>query len=194
MRILAVIGALAIIGVVAAGVFFLGGFYNVAGSVEDPGIVHWVLVRVRTASIVRHAHDTQPANFDDPANVQAGAHEFAEHGCANCHGAPGVNWQKFSEGMHPDPPNLKDVVNDLTPSQLFWIIKNGINMTGMPSFAAAGAKDDDIWKIAAYLKKLPNIREADYKAWTAPPPAPAAPPAVAPPSANTPATPPAQNQ
>ncbi len=195
MRILAAIGALAIIGVVAAGVFFLGGFYSVAGTAEDPGIVHWVLVRVRTASIVRHAHDAQPANFDDPANVQAGAREFAEHGCANCHGAPGVNWQKFSEGMHPDPPDLKDVVNELTPSQLFWIIKNGINMTGMPSFAAAGAKDDEIWKIVAYLKKLPYISEADYKAWTAPPPAPATPPPpAAPPPANTPATPPAQNQ
>ena len=29
------------------------------------------------------------------------------------------------------------------------IIKNGINMTGMPSFELAGAKDDEIWSIAA---------------------------------------------
>ena len=51
------------------------------------------------------------------------------------------------------------------------MIKNGINMTGMPSFALAGAKDDDIWSIVAFLKKLPSVSEADYKAWTAPPPA-----------------------
>ena len=98
-----------------------------------------------------------------------GAKEFAEHGCANCHGAPGVNWAKYSEGLHPDPPDLKDVVGELSPAQLFWVIKNGINMTGMPSFAQAGAKDDDIWLIVAYLKKLPNVSEADYKAWTAQP-------------------------
>jgi len=50
-------------------------------------------------------------------------------------------------------------------------------MTGMPSFKLAGAKDDDIWLIVAFLKKLPSISEADYKAWTAPA---VAPPASAP--------------
>ncbi len=198
MRILAVIGFLTIIGALVKAVYFLGGFYSVAASAKDPAIVEWVLVRVRTASIARHARDPEPANFNDAANVQAGARQFAEHGCANCHGAPGVNWAKYSEGLHPDPPDLKEVVSDRTPAQLFWVIKNGVNMTGMPSFALAGAKDDDIWKIVAYLKKLPGISEADYKAWTAPPPAaapapPAAPPAAAPAPA-PPAAPPAPNQ
>ena len=96
--------------------------------------------------------------------------------CANCHGAPGVNWAKFSEGLHPDPPDLKEVVGELSPAQLFWVIRNGINMTGMPSFAQAGANDDEIWSMVAFLKKLPTVSEADYKAWTRPlatPPPPA---------------------
>jgi mono/diheme cytochrome c family protein len=185
MRILAAIGALAIIVAVGAAVFFFGGFYSVAG--EDPAVVRWALVQVRTASINRHAHDQPPANFNDSAKVQAGARAFAEQGCANCHGAPGVNWAKYSEGLHPDPPDLKDLVNDRTPAQLFWVIKNGINMTGMPSFTLAGAKDDDIWSIAAFLKKLPSVSEADYKAWTAPPGA-----AAPAPESNSP--PPAQQQ
>jgi mono/diheme cytochrome c family protein len=168
MRILTAIGALAVIFGVGAAVYFFGGFYSVAGTQEDPTIVHWALAQVREASISRHAHDTPPAGLDDPAKVQAGAREFAKHGCANCHGAPGVNWAKFSEGLKPDPPDLKEVVNEVTPSQLFWVIKNGINMTGMPSFKLAGVKDDDIWLIVAFLKQLPKIKEADYKAWTAP--------------------------
>ena len=190
MRILTLIGALGVIGAISAAAVFFGGFYSVAGTQEDPAIVHWALVQVRTASIVRHAHDIPPATINDPATVQAGAREYAEHGCTNCHGGPGVTWAKFSEGLRPDPPDLKDVVNDRTPAQLFWVIKNGINMTGMPSFALAGAKDDEIWPIVAFLKKLPVITEADYKTWTAPtppPPAPAPPPAAAPvPDATTP--------
>jgi hypothetical protein len=71
---------------------------------------------------------------------------------------------------------------------LFWVVKNGINMTGMPSFQLAGAKDEEIWAIAAFLKKLPTVSEADYKAWTSPPAAPAAAP---PPTAAPPAPPPA---
>jgi len=169
MRILAVIGALAIIVGIGAAVFFFGGFYSVAGTAEDPAVVTWALTRVRNASIDRHAHDQPPASINDPASVQAGAKKFAEHGCANCHGAPGVKWAKFSEGLHPDPPDLKDVVGEISPAQLFWVIKNGINMTGMPSFKLAGASDEDIWSIVAFLKKLPGVSEADYKAWTAAP-------------------------
>jgi mono/diheme cytochrome c family protein len=169
MRILAVIGALAILVGVGAAAFFFGGFYSVAGTAGDPAVVTWALTQVRTASINRHAGEQPPAsiNLGDAATVQAGAKQFAAQGCATCHGAPGVTWAKFSEGLHPDPPDLKDVVGGLSPEQLFWVIKNGINMTGMPSFAQAGAKDDEIWSIVAFLKKLPSVQEADYKAWTA---------------------------
>ena len=48
---LAVIGVLAILGAIAAVVFFFGGFYNVAASEEDPAIVNWALVHIRRASI-----------------------------------------------------------------------------------------------------------------------------------------------
>jgi mono/diheme cytochrome c family protein len=169
MRILAAIGALAVIVAVGTAVFVFGGFYSVAGTAEDPGLVHWALVQVRMASIARHAGDLPPVNFNEPANIQNGARLFAAIGCVSCHGAPGVKWAKFSEGLHPDPPDLKELANDRSPSQLFWVVKNGINMTGMPSFALAGAKDEDLWSIVAFVKKLPDISDADYKAWSTSP-------------------------
>ena len=167
MRFLAVIGGLAIIVAIGAAVLFFGGFYSVAGTEEDPAIVHWALVQVRTASINHYAQDQPPASINSPASVQDGAKAYATRGCTTCHGGPGVEWAKFSEGLHPDPPDLKEVVDQLSPAQLFWVVKNGINMTGMPSFALAGAKDDEIWQIVAFLKKLPGVSEADYKNWTA---------------------------
>src|SRR5665213_2512306 len=175
MRILALIGALGLIVAIAAGVFFFGGFYSVAGTQEDMAPVKWALVQVRTASISHHATDTPPANLGDPATIQAGAKTYVALGCANCHGGPGMDWAKFSEGLRPDPPDLKEVVVGRTPAELFWVIKNGINMTGMPSFGLAGAKDEDLWKIVAFLKQLPSVSEADFKSWTAPAAPPAAP-------------------
>jgi mono/diheme cytochrome c family protein len=167
MRILAAIGTLAIVVGIGAAVFFFGGFYSVAATAEDPAVVTWALTKVRNASIDRYAVDQPPASINDPASVQAGAKAFAAHGCTTCHGGPGVEWAKLSEGLHPDPPDLKKVVGDRSPAQLFWVVKNGINMTGMPSFALAGAKDEEIWQIVAFLKKLPGVSEADYKSWTA---------------------------
>jgi mono/diheme cytochrome c family protein len=166
MRFLATGGALAFVMGILAAIFFFGGFYSVAGTAEEPAIVKWVLVQIRTASIARHANDAPSDIIGDRAMVQAGAREFAEYGCANCHGAPGENWSKFSEGLRPSPPDLKEIVNDRTPAQLFWVIKNGINMTGMPSFTMVGASDNDLWEIVAFLKALPTVTEPEFKAWT----------------------------
>jgi mono/diheme cytochrome c family protein len=167
MRFLALIGALAIIVAIAAAVFFFGGFFNIAADEQDPAPVAWVLVHVREAAIDRHATGTPPGSLDDPTMVKAGARAFAQRGCVNCHGGPGVQWSKFSEGLNPAPPDLKDVVGDTPPPELFWVIKHGIRMTGMPSFAAVGVGDPEIWSIVAFLRKLPTVSDADFKAWSA---------------------------
>jgi mono/diheme cytochrome c family protein len=167
MRLLAFIGALAIIVAVGAAVFFFGGYFSVAATDEDPALVNWALIKTRAASIQRHAGFTPSINIADPTVIQAGARAYTERGCVNCHGAPGATWQKFSEGLRPDPPDLKEIAPQREPGQLFWVIKNGIKMTGMPSFQLAGVDDKEIWSIVAFVKKLPEVSEDDYKKWSA---------------------------
>ena len=166
MRLLALIGALGLVVAIGAGAFFFGGFYSVAGTASEPDAVKWALIQVRKASIARYATDVPPSAFDDAA-VMAGAKAYAARGCAMCHGAPGVAWSKFSEGLRPDPPDLKKIVAASPPAHLFWVVKNGINMTGMPSFALAGVPDPEIWSIVAFLKKLPEGTDIQYLAWVA---------------------------
>src|SRR5437764_11324857 len=157
MRLLALIGFLAIIVAVAAAVFFFGGYFNVAATNPEPAPVSWALIKVRMASVDRNATQQPPSGYDAPANVQAGAKAFMARGCTNCHGAPGVNWQKFSEGLRPDPPDLKEIVPSREPRHLFWVVKNGINMTGMPSFGAIGMEDKEVWSVVAVLQKLLEV-------------------------------------
>lgn len=178
MKFLSLVGALAIVVAVAAGVFFFGGFYNVAATQADLPVVAWAWEHVRTASIKRHAVDKPPMSMDDPATIQTGARAYATRACVSCHGGPGVMWAKFSEGLRPDPPDLIDEVKDMTAEQVFWVIRNGINMTSMPGYNLVEATDHEIWTITAFVKKLPSVSEADYKAWTrgAAPPAGETPP------------------
>ena len=165
---LALIGLLAILTGVGAAFFFFGGYYSVSTTAYEPEIVRWALVSVREASVRRHANDIPPSGLDNSAMQRAGARAYVERGCVNCHGGPGAEWAKFSEGLRPDPPDLKEVIKDLAAEQLFWVIKNGINMTGMPGFG--DAPDPEIWSIVAFLKKLPTISDEDFKSWTATPP------------------------
>ena len=147
MRWLAAVGVIAVVVIIAAGIYFFGGFYNVSAAVDDPDLMNWTLVHIREASINRRADATPPIKLDDPATIRKGAIEFAEHGCANCHGAPGVKWAKFSEGLNPGPPDLKESMSDEAPAHVFWVVSNGIKMTAMPSFSKnQGVPDEDIWK------------------------------------------------
>jgi hypothetical protein len=102
--------------------------------------------------------------------VQAGARAFSERGCVNCHGGPGVDWAKFSEGLRPDPPDLKEIAHDRAPQQLFWVIKNGVSMTGTQSFGAIEVTDGEIWTIVAFVNKLHSVTPEEFKTWTAKPP------------------------
>jgi mono/diheme cytochrome c family protein len=171
LKLFGLIGLLAILAGIGAAVLFFGGWFNVAADHPDPGIVNWALVQVRVASIAHYAIDRPPASLDDPALVRSGARAYAESGCINCHGAPGVAPAKFSDGLNPQP-NLKRVVDRLLPQELFWVIKHGIKMTGMPSFGATNppVPDQEIWTMVAFLKKLSSVSGEDFKAWSAAPP------------------------
>ena len=164
---LSVIGALAILGSIGAAVFFFGGYFNVAASHPDSEVVNWALVKVRIASITRRATDQPPAGtLDDPATIQAGALAYSKNGCANCHGQPGVESATFSEGLNPQP-DLRKVITDRRPQELFWVIKNGIKMTAMPSFDMdkPPVRDKEIWTIVAFLTKLSSVSDKNFKAW-----------------------------
>ena len=170
MRFLALIGALAILLAIGAAVFFFGGFYSVAESQDNPVIVDWALAHVRAASVARHATEAPPASLEDPATVKVGARAYATIGCVNCHGGPpDKDWAKWSEGLKPVPADLKVMAKERTPPELFWVVKHGVKFTGMPSFGLAGASDQQIWTIVAFIKNLPSMSDADYKAWTASP-------------------------
>lgn len=90
LKFLALIGMLAILSAIAVGIYFFGGFYNVAGTAADSDLVTWALIHIRTASIDRHAADSPPVSLNDPTIVQAGAQAYSARGCLNCHGGPGV--------------------------------------------------------------------------------------------------------
>lgn len=168
MRILAVIGALSIIAAIAGAVYLFGGFYSVSAAEPQFAVIDWALMRIRIASVERYGTALPPMPLDDPALVRTGARAFAQRGCVGCHGAPGAEWAKFSEGLSPGPPDLKEIAPALSPAQVFWVVKNGVRMTGMPSFAAAKVGDREIWAIVAFVKKLPSVSPDDYKAWSQP--------------------------
>ena len=158
-----IIAALLIAGIFA----LLGGFavihtgaYDVAATAPHWPVTSWIMETARIRSIKAHAAGIQvPPGFDDPAKIPMGVEHFAAH-CAVCHGAPGVPRGDIAKGLYPPPPDLSVTAKLYSEGELFWIIKHGIKMTGMPSWA--DHSDEEIWATVAFLKKLPDISEQDY--------------------------------
>jgi mono/diheme cytochrome c family protein len=140
--------------------FVFSGFYHIEANVPHWGITNWVLETVRDRSIKAHAADIQvPPGFDDPAKLPLGVEHFAAH-CAVCHGAPGVPKGDIAHGLYPQPSDLAHASSHYTPAELFWIVKHGIKMTGMPAWS--DHSDEELWATVAFIKKLPGMTPEEY--------------------------------
>lgn len=157
--------ALAVIAVVLMGAAggaaaIYSGAYNVAATDRHWDATYWILDTARVRSIKAHAAGIAvPAGFDDQTKVVDAVGHFSAH-CAVCHGAPGADRGDLAAGMYPQPPDLTEVSKRYTPAELFWILKNGIKMSGMPSMADDG--DGMLWATVGFLEKLPSMSADDY--------------------------------
>jgi mono/diheme cytochrome c family protein len=82
--------------------------------------------------------------------------------CTGCHGGPGIERNEIGKGLSPQAPDLSQVAKAWSPAQLFWIVKNGVKMTGMPSFGATH-DDGELWDIVAFLDTLAGLTAEQYQ-------------------------------
>jgi mono/diheme cytochrome c family protein len=151
--------ALLIVAGAALAIMYTGS-YDVAANVPDNPIVEWYLSNTMIRSVTSRANSIKaPAQFTDQ-QARAGFSIYKDT-CIYCHGAPGKEPAEISKGLNPDAPDLSDAVSDMTSAELFWIIKNGIKMTGMASYGKIH-NDDEIWNLVAFVQRLPKMTPEEY--------------------------------
>lgn len=150
------------------GVILLGGFlfawsglYNVAASRGHLAITNAILTFGMRNSVKTQAADIEAPPLESSDLSTLGAAHF-QSGCAHCHGAPGVPISPIARSMLPSPPNLSTSMREWRDRELFWIVKNGIKYTGMPAWVA-DQRDDEIWAVVAFLRRLPALDAAAYR-------------------------------
>jgi thiosulfate dehydrogenase len=125
----------------------------------------WVANTALRVALERDTKGLQNPVQANDENLIAGMHLYAEN-CAICHGASDAKPSNPAQGFYIGAPQFaKDGVEDDPEAVTFWKIKHGIRFTAMPSFTTT-LKDDEIWKIAIFLKqmdKLPTAVDAEWK-------------------------------
>ncbi len=143
--------AVIVLGAVVGAIVLFTGVYNMAASIPHTAIGLWVVETGKVKSIQAHAKGITAPDFTDKL-VADGAPNYGIN-CSMCHGpSAGTDGAPFIKGMYPEPPNMSTLAVKYSPSELFWIAKNGLKMTGMPA-VGSHVSDDQLWTIVAYLEK-----------------------------------------
>jgi mono/diheme cytochrome c family protein len=99
----------------------------------------------------------------EPERLKAGLEGYRTL-CVGCHGAPGVDPSPIGDGLNPPAPDLTLArVQERSDGELFWLVQNGIRMTGMPAFGPTH-REEQIWEIVAFLRHLPELTPEEERA------------------------------
>ena len=143
-------------------ILFAGGYlYLHRGhppvAVDDPAFPYEAqIVHVPLSARIDREMKNSPFPASDAA-FQRGAEVYKED-CAFCHGIPGSD-SVYGTSMYPSAPQLwlkhkkGNVVgvSDDEVGETYWKVKNGIRLTGMPTYQDL-LSDSDIWDVSLLLK------------------------------------------
>ena len=153
--------AAAAAGLLGAAAFVWSGVYDIAATSQHTQPVFTLLELVGQRSIRRRAENIAEPRFDDPAQVARGAACYRDK-CLVCHGGPGVAQGEIGRSMQPLPGPLVDASRRFRPRELYWVVKKGIKMSGMPAWEYR-MSDADIWSTVAFLERLPALTPAQFR-------------------------------
>lgn len=143
------------------GLAIWSGSYNVAAT-NSPGKMEKKIAAFALNRAIQKRAPVKANPFTKPEDVRFGLVHYKEN-CLDCHGAPGVEESEFGQGLNPPAPDLTlPSMQRMRDGELFWVVSNGIRMTGMPAFSPTH-KEDEIWKIVAFVRHLPEITKEEQQ-------------------------------
>ena len=88
--------------------------------------------------------------------TSARAH-WADH-CALCHANDGSGDTSLGKGLFPRAPDMREATTqNLSDGSLYYIIQNGIRLTGMPAWGEAREDDLETWGLVTFVRHLPRM-------------------------------------
>ena len=102
----------------------------------------------------------------DTVEVVSQGQEVFLGSCAQCHGADGRGNTDVGRNMTPPAMDLSSShVQHWSDAELFWIVQNGVRLTGMPAWHSS-ISENDTWKLARFIHNLPRLDAASVSGAT----------------------------
>ena len=122
----------------------------------------WLARRIRHMAVPESAKELTNPMPDSPETLSQARSHWADH-CASCHANNGSGDIAMGRQMYPPAPDMrKPETQSMTDGELFYVIQNGIRLTGMPAWGSGTPQDaQDSWKLVRFIRHLPAISAAE---------------------------------
>ena len=124
-------------------------------ALKEPGRMETYLASQGKRFLIGRAsrEDLPPEPAVRLANIAEGEKLFGAE-CAMCHGLDGAKPTDTGRWMYPRTADLTSLnVQRYSDAELFWIVKHGIRLSGMPAFGNVEG-DQHIWQLVQYVRSL----------------------------------------
>lgn len=149
---------LALVAALSVVVFIWVGRRGISARAEPGSIETTVARTMKRLAIPRADRNRQNPVSVTPEILAAGMAHYADH-CAACHANDGSGETEIGLGLYPKPPDMRQAATQaLTDGELFYIIQNGVRLTGMPAWGTGTAEDvEQTWHLVHFIRELPRL-------------------------------------
>lgn len=147
-----ILGAIIVIVALTVFVLIIASRFNLS-TLPEPGTAEtYIATKAKHFLIARASRHGVPA---EPPATQASLKEGETlYGvdCSTCHGMTGRTPTETGRWMYPRAADLGSrAAQQYSDRELFWIVMNGIRLSGMPAFGRVES-DEHIWELVHYLR------------------------------------------
>jgi thiosulfate dehydrogenase len=140
------------------GVLYVTSGRMPAAATDPPMPFEGAIAGVALNARIRRAAPTRNVSGFTTQELVSGA-DIYQNDCAFCHGLPQQPMPTAAQGEYPRPPQLftpDGRVSDDPPGVTYWKVKNGIRLTGMPSFEKS-LTDYQLWQVTTLVSRADNL-------------------------------------
>jgi mono/diheme cytochrome c family protein len=147
---------LALTAVLAAVALLLHG--GLSAKVEPGRAESFIARRLRGLAIPGAARKLVNPLLPSKEAIAAGREHFADH-CASCHANDGSGETEMGRNLYPRAPDLRlGATQQLSDSELFYIVENGVRFTGMPAWGDGGEESKRAtWQLVSFMRHLAEL-------------------------------------
>ena len=127
---------------------------------QQPSRIETTLANMAKDVVIPMEAEDKKDPLPDSQDVLNQGRELFVQSCAICHGADGRGGPYIGRNMYPPAMDMNSPhVQHWSDADLFWIIQNGVRLTGMPSWESS-ISETDTWKLVRFIHGLPRLNAA----------------------------------